>query len=221
MRWASVAAFLGLVVGVTLVGGRREAADPGRTLNFGKADAGKLPACWTADHAGYGTGSEWEVVADDTAPSGTGHVLTQTAASPKEFVSLCVVEDTNYQDVMASVAFKSVGGSNNRGGGIVWRYQDHDNYYLARLDMRDDNFRVYKVVSGRSIELGSRDALTVPDDEWHILKIEMHGDHIRCYLDGTNHLDVHDATVKGKGKVGLWTRGNAQTEFDDFKVSGK
>jgi hypothetical protein len=140
------AAFLGLV-GVVL-------ADEGhrRTMRFEKDDVGKLPAGWEADQAGTGTGSRWKVVEDDTAPSRTGYVLAQTAASPNDFIALCIAKDTHYEDVEISVTFKAVRGTNNRGDGVVWRYQDHDNFYLARMNLRDDNFRACKVMNGRRIE---------------------------------------------------------------------
>jgi hypothetical protein len=212
MKWALPASLLGLL-GAALAPG-----DGNRSWCFGKDDAGKLPPGWEADHAGIGTGSEWKVVEDDTARSRAGYVLAQTAASPKAFISLCVAEDTRYQNVRVSVMFKAVRGTNNRGGGVVWRYQDHDNYYLARMNLREDNFRLYKVMSGRCIELGTKDDLRVCSMEWHKLGIEMRGDHIACYLDGTKHLDVHDSSFQGAGMVGLWTKGSAQTHFDDFAV---
>jgi hypothetical protein len=220
MRQNIIAVVLGLVgamlTAVPTAGTPLPPAPP-RTWSFRQDDVGKPPAGWKAESSGDGMGSVWKVVGDDTAPSRTNRVLTQTAAAPRAFINLCVVEDSSYRDVEASVAFTDVGGTNNRGGGIVWRYQDHHNYYLARLDTREDNFRVYKVVSGRCIELASREDVKI-DDEWHTLEIEMHGDHIRCYLDATKHLDVHDSAVKGAGKVGLWTRGSARTHFDNFKV---
>jgi hypothetical protein len=215
MRWAIPAALLGLV-GVAL-----PACDRQRAWRFGKHDAGRLPAGWKADQAGTGTGSVWKVVEDDTAPSGAGHALAQTAASPRAFVALCVAEDTHYHDVAVTVAFRAVGGTNHQGGGVVWRYRDHHNYYLARMDLRGDNFRVYKVLNGRRIELGTKDDLRVPGEDWHTLKVEMREDLIRCSLDGTRHLEVRDSTFPGPGKVGLWTKGDARTYFDDFRAKGR
>jgi hypothetical protein len=191
------------------------------TMRFGKDDVGKLPAAWKADHAGTGKGSVWKVVEDDTAPSRAGYVLAQTAASPKEFINLCVANDTHYQDVGVSVAFKAVRGTNNLGGGVVWRYQDHHNYYLARMNLREDNFRLYKVVSGRRIELGTQDDLIRSTDEWHTLRIEMRGDHIECYLNGKKHLEAKDSTFKRAGKVGLWTKGSSQPHFDEVQIRAR
>jgi hypothetical protein len=192
-----------------------------RTMRFGKDDMGKLPAAWEADKAGTYTGSRWKVVEDDTAPSRAGYVLAQTAASPKDFIALCIVKDTHYQDVGISVMFKAVRGTNNLGGGVVWRYQDHDNYYLARMNVREDNFRLYKVISGRRIELGTKDDLILSKEEWHTLSIEMRGDHIECYLNGKKYLEAKDSTFKRAGKVGLWTKGSSQPHFDVLQIRAR
>jgi Domain of Unknown Function (DUF1080) len=215
MRWTIPVVLLALV-GVVLANDERR-----RTMCFGKEDAGKLPARWKADQAGTGTGSVWKIVQDDTGPSGAGCVLAQTAASPKAFISLCVAEDACYQDVEVRVKFKAVRGTNNRGGGLVWRYQDHHNYYLARVNLREDNFRVYKVVSGRRIELGTKEDVNISAEEWHTLRIEMRGDHIECYLNGKKYLEAKDSTFKHAGKVGLWTKGSSQTHFDELQIRAR
>jgi hypothetical protein len=190
-------------------------------LKLGKDDLGKVPAGWTAAKTGKGEGSVWKVVADDTAPSKSGYALAQTAEGPGSLFNLCVADDGSYKDVELSVAFKAMAGKKDQGGGLVWRYQDADNYYVARMNPLEDNFRVYKVVGGkRSAEFQNAD-VKVPAKEWHTLKVTMAGDHIECFLDGKKYLDVKDDSIPKAGKVGLWTKADAQTYFDDFKVSGK
>jgi hypothetical protein len=220
MRATTVAALV--LLGTMLAGSALVwAEEKERTLNFGKADLGKVPAGWKADKTGKGDGSVWKVVADNTAPSKSGFVLAQTAESPGSMFNLCVADDTNFKDVEVSMAFKAVEGNKDRGGGIVWRYQDANNYYIARMNPLEDNFRVYKVVDGkRSAEFQNAE-VKVPSGEWHVLKIKMVGDHIECFLDGKKHLDVKDGSITKAGKVGLWTKADARTYFDDFKVSGK
>jgi Domain of Unknown Function (DUF1080) len=192
-----------------------------RTFTFSKDDLGKLPKGWKAAQTGKGEGSVWKVVADDTAPSKKGYVLAQTAESPNAFFNLCVAEDTKYQDVDITVAFKAVKGKLDQGGGVVWRYQDGDNYYIARMNPLEDNFRVYKVVAGKRIQLQTKEDLTVKAGEWHTIQVKMAGDHIECSLDGKKYLDVKDDTFKEAGKVGLWSKADAQSHFDGFTVAGK
>jgi hypothetical protein len=82
----------------------------------------------------------------------------------------------------------------------------------------EDNFRVYKVVGGKRSPEFQNAEVKVPAGEWHTLKVKMVGDHIECLLDGKKHLDVKDATFTGAGKVGLWTKADAQTSFDNFQA---
>jgi len=189
-----------------------------KAFRFGKGDAGKLPTGWTADKTGKGKGSVWNVVADKTAPSKTGHVLAQTAEGPGSLFNLCVADGTNYEDVDVSVAFKAMKGKKDQGGGIVWRYQDANNYYVARFNPLEDNYRLYKVVAGKRIQLETKDGLEVPAGEWHTLKILQVGDRIACHLDGKKQIEAKDVTFTKAGKVGLWTKADAQTYFDDFRV---
>jgi hypothetical protein len=192
-----------------------------RSLRFGKDDLGKVPAGWKADRTGKGEGSVWKVVADDTAPSKTGFALAQTAESPGAMFNLCVAEDTKLKDVDLGVAFKAVKGEKDQGGGLVWRYQDADNYYIARMNPLEDNFRVYRVIAGKRIQLETKESLKVPAGEWHTLRVTMKGEQIECYLDGKKYLETKDNTITDAGKVGLWTKADARSYFDDFKVSGK
>jgi hypothetical protein len=189
------------------------------TLRFGKDDLDKVPAGWKADKTGKGEGSVWKVVADKTAPSKTGYALAQTAEGPGSLFNLCVAQDTKYKDVEVSVAFKAITGKKDQGGGIVWRYQDANNYYIARMNPLEDNFRVYKVTEGkRSAEFEDKE-VKVPVNEWHTMKIKMEGNHIQCFLDGKKYLDVKDDSIKEAGKVGLWTKADAQTYFDDLQIT--
>jgi hypothetical protein len=217
MRWIS------MVVCVALIGAFASAAAAGagkaQGFTFGKDDLGKVPAGWKAAQTNKGAGSIWKVVEDETAPSKTGRALAQTAESPGAVFNLCVATDTRYKDVEVKVAFKAMRGKRDQGGGIVWRYQDPNNYYVARMNPLEDNYRVYKVVNGKRIQLGTQEDIKVKAGEWHNLKVTMVGDHIKCYLDGKKLLHVRDDTFQGEGKVGLWSKADAQTYFDSFVVS--
>ena len=190
-----------------------------KTSIFGRNELGKVPKGWTATQTGKGEGSIWKVVEDKTAPSKSGFALAQTAEGPGALFNLCVADDTNFKDVEALVSFKANAGKKDQGGGIVWRYQDANNYYIARMNPLEDNFRVYKVVAGkRSAELQDAE-VKVKSSEWHTLKIKMASDHIECFVDGKKYLDVRDDTFAKAGKVGLWTKADAQTSFDQFNVT--
>ena len=207
-----------LLAGLLLAGPGAGAESGAQAIRFGKDDLGKVPRGWKAEQTGKGEGSIWKVVEDATTPSKSGYALAQTAEGPNGLFNLCVKEDGEFKDVELQVSFKAVKGEKDRGGGFVWRYQDANNYYVARMNPLEDNFRVYKVVAGkRSTQFQNAD-VKVPTGEWHVLKVTMKGDHIECYIDGTKHLDVKDESITKAGKVGLWTKADAQTHFDNFQV---
>ncbi len=197
------------------------ADDKVRNFTFGKDDVAKVPSGWTAAKTGKGEGSVWKVAADPTAPSKKGYVLAQTAVGPNALFNLCVADDTSYTDVEITVAFKPVKGDKDQGGGLVWRYQDANNYYLARFNPLEDNYRLYKVAAGKRIQLATKEDLKAAAGEWHTLKVMMRGDQIECSLNGKQYLEAKDTTFTKAGKIGLWTKADAQTFFDDLKVSGK
>jgi uncharacterized protein (TIGR03067 family) len=202
------------------VGGSAFAVDPKPlTLRFGKEDLDKVPAGWKADKTGKGEGSVWKVVADPTAPSKSGYVLAQTAESPSALFNLCVAEKTDAKDLEVKVSFKAVKGKADQGGGIVWRYQDAKNYYIARMNPLEDNFRLYKVVDGQRKQLATtKDDVTAKAGEWHTLSVKHVGNQIECSLNGKRYLEAKDDTFPRAGKVGLWTKADAQTYFDDLQI---
>ncbi len=221
MRLGRTVSVGGLLVALVLGSVTRVRAhdDNQRTIRFSKAELGNVPKGWTVDKTGSGEGSVWKVVADETSPSKSGYVLAQTAKSPGRVFNLCVVDKSKYRDVEIKVAFKSVKGKVDQGGGPVWRYQDADNYYIARFNPLEDNYRFYKVVGGKRTQLATAEGIKVPAGEWHTLEIDHVGNRIECELDGKVILTATDDSIKKAGKVGLWTKADAVTSFDGLSVS--
>jgi hypothetical protein len=134
--------------------------------------------------------------------------------------NLCVADAPSYADVDLAVSFKAIAGKLDQGGGIVWRYRDANNYYLARMNPLEDNFRAYKVVDGKRTQLASADVV-VPAGEWHVIRVVQDGKRIRCHLDEKLHLDFEDETFPAAGRIGLWSKADAQTRFAGWKIKGK
>lgn len=179
---------------------------------------GQLPPHWTATRTGQGPGSVWKVVEDATIPG--GKVLAQTSnQGPNRLFNLCLAEKTRFTDLDLTVDFKPVAGKLDQGGGALWRCRDANNYYLARMNPLETNFRVYKVVGGKRSQLATAN-VKAPAGKWYTLRVVHQGRHIQCYLDGKRYLDVQDDTFQAAGKVGLWTKANAQTCFANLKVVG-
>jgi protein tyrosine phosphatase (PTP) superfamily phosphohydrolase (DUF442 family) len=177
---------------------------------------GVLPNGWVAAKTGSGAGSVWMVVSDASVPS--GKAIAQTSPNgPNGLFNLCVLENARFTDIDLEVAFKAIAGKLDRGGGPVWRYRDAKNYYVARMNPLEDNFRVYKVVDGKRTQLDSAE-VKVPSGEWHSIRVVHCGDHIRCCLDAKLMLDVRDNTFSEAGSIGLWTKADAVTHFDGLQV---
>ncbi len=164
--------------------------------------------------AGFRTGFGQWTVADD----GGKHVLAQTARNEDSAFNVTIRSDILYSDVMVSVRLKAVKGIVDQGGGVIWRLKNAKSYYLARYNPLEDSFRVYKVLDGKRFQLGS---VRAPGNRnWHTLRVSMKGAVIDAVLDDKIHINLEDNTIRGFGRVGLWTKSDAQSYFDDLAASG-
>jgi hypothetical protein len=213
MRWF-IASCVVTVLGVVVLA----ADDKPLALALKKDDAGKLPAGWKAAKTGEGDGSVWKVVADDTTPSKSGLALAQTAEGPKAMFNVCIADDRAFTNVELRVAFKAVSGKIDQGGGVVWRYQDPNNYYVCRYNPLESNFRVYKVEGGKRTQFEHAGDIKVEPGTWHTVKVRHLGKKIVCFLDDKMLLQTEDETFPKAGKVGLWTKADAVTHFDGFSA---
>ena len=188
-----------------------------KVWNFDNEKQGEIAGGFSNQVTGKGDPGKWEVIKDDTAPD-ISNVIAQT--SQKYFgyhFSMAVNEKEIYDDFELIVKFKGVKGREDQGGGPVWRYQDNNNYYIARANPLENNFRVYKVVDGKRIKMDSA-SLEITGNEWHTIKILARKNKIQCFYDGQPYLEVKDDTFQKAGRIGLWTKADAMTYFDDLEV---
>jgi hypothetical protein len=155
---------------------------------------------------------EWKVAASDN-----GNALAQSAKNPNSVFNVTLISDTNAKDVDLSVRMKAIAGEHDQGGGLVWRAKDAKNYYLARYNPLEDNFRLYHVVGGKRTLIQNVDISH--SDGWHTLRVTMTGDQITCYYDGKKYLEAKDSTFPAAGKIGLWSKADAQSHFDDVVLA--
>jgi len=186
------------------------AAASTETVNFDKAEAGRPPSGWTATQTGTGYAT-WTVVQDDTAPS-KPNVLKQSGQAT---YPVCLKADTSLKDGFVEVKFKAMSGREDQAGGLVWRARDANNYYVARANALESNVTIYDTVNGRRTER-KRVRMNVAANQWHTLRVEFAGNHFAVTLNGMKALDWDDGTFKDSGKVGLWTKADSVTLFDDF-----
>ncbi len=181
------------------------------TDNFDDAKPGLLPAGWTAGVTGTGT-PRWAVEADPTSPS-PPHVLKQ---SGKGTFPWCVKKDASLADGFVEVKFKPLAGRTDQAGGLVWRWKDGNTYYVARANALENNVSLYYTEKGRRNTIRYVNA-PVAANAWHTLRVEFKDKRIRVDLDGKTYIELEDDRISGAGTVGLWTKADSVTAFDDFR----
>src|SRR5215208_1004556 len=191
------------------------AAAAAETVNFDKADAGKPPAGWTCTQTGSGQ-ARWAVTPDDTAPS-KPNVLKQSGQAT---YPVCLENDSSFKDGNIEVKFKPVSGREDQAAGLVWRARDSNNYYVARANALEGNVTIYHTINGRRTEK-KRVSMTVAANRWHTLRVEFQANHFTVALNGQRALDWDDETFKEGGKVGVWTKADSVTLFDDFTYGSR
>ncbi|HYC76922.1 MAG TPA: hypothetical protein VEI02_04765 [Planctomycetota bacterium] len=183
---------------------------------FEDAPLGALPAGWTAgENQGTGKPARWTIEKDESAPKDP-HVLTVRTENIEQTFNWCVFDDLVAKDVDVAVSLKPLDGHDDQGGGLMFRFQDANNYYLTRWNPLETNVRLYHVKDGKRTTLGDADVETTPG--WHRLAVTMQGTRIQVRLDDRALVEVHDSAFRDAGKVGLWTKADAVTSFDDFLV---
>ena len=198
----------------------QQTAGKGFAYNFDGDTPGQLPAQFHSAKTGGEAPQKWMVTADPTATS-KPNVVAQTSTDQTDYrFPLLIADEGSFKDLDVSVKFKAVSGSIDRAGGLVFRLKDPNNYYIVRANALENNYRLYHVVNGRRSQFAGAN-LKVTSCEWHELKVEVVGNKITCYYDGNKKIEATDETFKDAGKMGLWTKADSVTYFDDLKVTAK
>jgi len=173
----------------------------------------------TTNAEGTTENAEWMVRADDTAPSRGGSVaLVDPRGHVGQHFNLFWNTAPLLADVDVTVAVRRDGGVEDQGGGPAWRITGPNDYYAARWNPLEDNFRVYSIQGGQRLQLDSA-RVRVDPEQWHTIRVRQVGAAITCWFDGEELLHATDAELAGPGAVGLWTKADATTRFDDLVVA--
>ncbi len=180
---------------------------------------GTLPPEWKVEATHRrGPLATWQVVDDTAAFSGRRVLaLTRTNHSSGSTFNLCWTRDIDFLNGEITVRIRADDGVEDQGGGVIWRARDRNNYYLARYNPLEDNFRIYYVKGGERHMLASA-RLHLPAHQWFEMKVDVRDDRITAYLNGTPYLDVRDDTFRHAGGVGLWVKADGKTSFDDLTI---
>ena len=158
---------------------------------------------------GYGT---WKIRTDESNKI-LSHISTET-------FGVALLKTKVYEDIYVKVRFRPIKGSEDQSGGIIFRATDKDNYYLVRANALENNFRFYKIVEGKRQQLKSVEVTMPAKNQWHNLRVIVRGDQVQAFLDDKQLLEAKDTTFTS-GFIGLWTKADSETDFDDFSIKLK
>lgn len=149
---------------------------------------------------------------------GGKYVVVQTDADKtRTRFPVLIADSGEFADLDVSMKAKSISGKVDQGMGLVFRFRDAKSYYIVRANSLENNFRLYRMVNGKRLQFAGTH-VKVTSGQWHTLRVVAKGDHITCWFDGKQLIDAHDKTYT-TGKVGLWTKADSISEFDDLAVS--
>ncbi len=193
------------------------------TENFDTVTPGTLPVAWVATQTGQGD-ARWEVAPDTSSPS-KPNALRQSGVAT---YPLCLNTNTALRDGFVEVKLKPVSGKEDQAGGVLWRAKDAGTYYVCRANALENNVVLYKTVAGKrkSLEIVGRKGgygvdAQVEAGQWHTLRVEFAGKRFKVMFDGKALFEVEDETLSEAGHVGLWTKADSVTLFDDFSCGAK
>src|ERR1039457_2949521 len=196
-------------------------AAAGRWVTFDNGPLGKIPPEWTVAMTNHGRPPRWEIVKDASAAT-QPYVFAQVSADPvRDRYPLAIFNDVTFRDGDVSVRLKPISGREVQAGGLVWRYRDENNYYLARANALATHVHVFKVENGLRSPLMEGVHHEIPTNAWSILKVIARGNRFQVFVDHRRILQGWDNTFLTPGKVGLCTVAASVTYFDDFRVTPK
>ena len=197
-----------------------------REVAFDDQTAGQPPQGFTCALTGSGRAGTWRILADGTAPS-RPNVLAQLDDDATSYrFPLCALDGVSARDIDLSVRFKAVKGGKDQAAGLVWRYRDKDNYYVVRANALEGNVVLYKLEKGKRTDLDPKGSgllaygkkARVQSGAWSTLRVVAKGSVFEASLDGQRLFEVEDAAFTAPGQVGVWTKADSVTYFDDLQL---
>ena len=179
---------------------------------FDQDKPGLAPAGFAFTMARQASPGRW-LVRSDAGQQHLAHIAD--AASPAG-LAIAVLAGASFPNVRASVRIRFSDGEFT--GGLVWRYQNPQNFYAATLDLRTQEIALDRIVNGNRVRLEREGELELDPNAWHSIRIEHEGDRVRVSLGGIGVIRTRDRALAAAGQVGIWSGGNATTAFDDVRV---
>ena len=195
-------------------------------IRFDQAAIGGIPPGWTVAMTHAGAPPRWEIRRDDSAPHPPFVFAQVSQDQTAGRFPLAIWDRTILRDGEVRVAFKAVSGKVDQAAGIVWRYQDPDNYYIVRANALENNVVLYKVEKGVRLSIAPKGLPSraygvkhpVPSGQWNRLRVVFKDALYTVFFNGERLFDVEDQTFRQPGRTGLWTKADSQTWFNEFTI---
>jgi len=190
-----------------------------KVVDFSTSEVGHPPLGFTTALTGGGGPVSWMIRADASA-TGTRKILVQESHDDTSYrFPLCIYDDVIARDCAVSVSFKSISGQVDQAAGIVLRYSP-ENYYIARANALEDNVNIYKTVKGKRT-IVKEAPVKYRAGDWHVLGFAAKGSHLTVLFDGKAVLEADDETILTAGQVGLWTKADSVSAFDQLTIDAE
>jgi hypothetical protein len=197
-------------------------------MHFEDCRPGTLPSGWTVAMTHDGGAAHWQILRDETAPSPSNVLVQSSQDRTAGRFPLAIWGGASLRDGEVGVAFKTVSGQIDQAAGVVWRYRDANNYYIARANALENNVVLYKVENGVRVSIAPKGMPSraygvkheIPKARWNTLRVAFRGNSFKVFLNGEFMFETDDSTFTTPGKTGLWTKADSVTYFDDFSVTG-
>jgi hypothetical protein len=215
------ATFISVVSSVLMafgaVNAQVEKAAPVQIWNFDRDQPGTLPSDFSIGTLFDGrSAGDWQVLSTDRAKS-PPHVLGQLQRKGAEHAyKTLLINSLRGSNLDLQVSFLAIEGKADMGGGLIWRAADDRNYYLTRANPLEQNIRIYRVAKGVRQMIQNFDQI-IDVRSWHTLRVVMKGCRVQVLFDEKQIFELCDETFK-EGKIGLWTKSDAVTYFDDLTL---
>jgi hypothetical protein len=212
---------LGLIMGAAIVARAQTVV-----FNFSNEELGQTPKGFSTAVTGKGKPGNWIIDVEGHDMS-RARVLSQTSMDKTGYrFPVCIYDGLSARNVDIRVRFKPLRGEEDQAAGIVWRYKNRDNYYVVRANALENNVVLYKVENGKRSDLppvgkGRTYGMKtkVSSGDWGTLRVVARGDLFEVYFNGEKLYGVKDNTFSEAGKVGLWTKADSYTLFDDLSIT--
>ena len=194
-----------------------------QSTGFDDMAVGTAPAGWILTVTEKGK-PRWMVMSDATAPT-LPNALEQSGVAD---FAIAVKRESSIRDGFVEVKLKPISGREGQAGGVVWRFQDANNYYICRANALENNVVLYRVHKGkresirpigRWLAYGVKHPVAA--GRWHTLRVEFQGERAKVLFNGQVLFETEDKTFTDPGSVGVWTKADSVTRFDDFAYGGR